>query len=276
MLSLIRHPGDFPTEFLEAYQAKRLVFFCGAGVSNYPWVPDYYGSFEALCVYLLNYFCPSWQLVEGEFKRLFDQCNYELLLDRLDLEYGSSQLRAFIKQSLTHTVMNRPHHETLLKLAHNTSQSIITTNFDPLFENPTSHPLHLTPVYLPERLESYNLQKFLTGKLVYLHGGVSSTENELVYTETHFTNAYIKVINDAWATQFLLQCMQRYHLCFVGYSVNDPLVSRLMPVFKANEPFAMVTQNASESMQRKGITPLSFEKYDIMWNVLTTWSELPV
>ena len=66
---LIEHPADFPPEFIKAFKSGKLVFFCGAGVSNYKdAVPEHYHSFENLTRAVLNHFDPSWEKNEQSIK----------------------------------------------------------------------------------------------------------------------------------------------------------------------------------------------------------------
>ena len=62
--------------------------------------------------------------------------------------------------------------------------------------------------------------------LVYLHGLVPATPtveamNHLVVSSGDFGRAYL---NEGWAARFVDNLFRSYTVCFVGYSIEDPVL----------------------------------------------------
>jgi NAD-dependent SIR2 family protein deacetylase len=114
-LTVIEHHADFPPEFREAFRLGKLVFFCGAGVSNYgKAVPDYYHSFENLTAVVLNHFDRYKQLekTSREYRRFkesieykwYKEKRYDHLLQRLTEKYPILNVDSFIKNLFQDTI----------------------------------------------------------------------------------------------------------------------------------------------------------------------------
>ncbi|XVJ51416.1 MAG: hypothetical protein HEQ32_04790 [Vampirovibrio sp.] len=117
-MTVIEHPSDFPLEFREAFQSGKLLFFCGAGVSNYgKAVPDYYHSFENLTRAVLDKFDPSWEAGGQSIKyKWFQQELFDKLHKFLEDRYGSVVDDIDIKELLQE---KSPNYDELLEFLAN-------------------------------------------------------------------------------------------------------------------------------------------------------------
>jgi len=72
--------------------------------------------------------------------------------------------------------------------------------------------------------------------LVYLHGLLDGTNSEanlnsLVATSGDFGLAYLI---ERWAARFVSELFRNYTVCFVGYSINDPILRYMMDALAAD------------------------------------------
>ncbi|SMB24866.1 hypothetical protein SPRA44_130024 [Serratia proteamaculans] len=66
--------------------------------------------------------------------------------------------------------------------------------------------------------------------LVFLHGLIpdkpdDTALNRLVVTSGDFGLAYL---TERWAARFVSELFRNYVVCFVGYSINDPVLRYMM------------------------------------------------
>jgi SIR2-like domain len=128
--------------------------------------------------------------------------------------------------------------------------------------------------------------------LVYLHGLLPKdleehALNQLVITSGDFGLAYL---TERWAARFVSDLFQKFTVCFVGYSINDPVLRYLMDALAAdkmlgeNAPqayaFGSYTsgQEAKEKIQWavKGVTPILYEapqNHSALHETLKIWAE---
>ncbi len=82
--------------------------------------------------------------------------------------------------------------------------------------------------------------------LVYLHGLLpenadDSALNRLVLTSGDFGLAYL---TERWAARFVSELFRNYVVCFVGYSINDPVLRYMMDALAADRMLGEVTPQA--------------------------------
>ena len=73
-------------------------------------------------------------------------------------------------------------------------------------------------------------------RLVYLHGLLEREPDEvnlnsLVLTSGDFGLAYL---NERWAARFVAELFRNYTVCFVGYSIDDPVLRYMMDALAAD------------------------------------------
>ncbi|SDE73609.1 SIR2-like domain-containing protein [Rhodospira trueperi] len=129
--------------------------------------------------------------------------------------------------------------------------------------------------------------------MTYLHGKVQKDEDPngegLILTSADFGAAYLR---DGWAARFVVELFREFTVLFVGYSLNDPIVSYLVDALAADmhaggqfrrafvlAPYGNAAgerEKVVKSWDAKGIVPLPFnrgQKYGRQTRVLTAWAK---
>ena len=110
---------------------------------------------------------------------------------------------------------------------------LITTNFDRIFEEViNSNGIDVecfTAPLLP-------VPKNRWSGLVYLHGLLKENPDSvnldrLVISSGDFGLAYLI---ERWAARFVSELFRTYTVCFVGYSINDPILRYMMDALAAD------------------------------------------
>ncbi len=167
-------------------------------------------------------------------------------------------------------------HAALLALARsrNGQTRLVTTNFDRLFEEVIqrdgirANVLHAPLLPVP---------KNRWDGLVYLHGLLAPTPNardldRLVLSSGDFGLAYL---TERWAARFVSELFRNYTVCFVGYSINDPVLRYMMDALAADrllgesppEMFAFGSHaKGKEEVQEaewcaKNVTPILYREH---------------
>ena len=110
---------------------------------------------------------------------------------------------------------------------------LVTTNFDRLFEKVICDDgLSISRFAAP----TLPVPKNRWDGLVYLHGLLPEIKNDemlqrLVVTSGDFGLAYL---NERWAARFVSELFRSYTVCFVGYSINDPILRYMMDALAAD------------------------------------------
>src|SRR5215211_831019 len=131
--------------------------------------------------------------------------------------------------------------------------------------------------------------------LVYLHGLLPNKPDEsalhrLVLTSGDFGLAYL---TERWAARFVTELFRNYVVCFVGYSINDPVLRYMMDALAADRMLGEFTPQAyalgdCEPVQErakaiewaaKGVTPILYERpagsddHSALHKTLKGWAE---
>ena len=201
--------------------------------------------------------------------------------------YKPKQVREKVRVHLTMRPRTIEKHLTLARLADLDKESgrLVTTNFDPLFEEAAkelckqgNHPpaVHVAPALPPAKQETFR-------GLAYLHGRLKSSldDQQLVLTTTDFGRAYML---EGWARRFVVDLFRHYHVVFIGYSVEDPMMRYLVSALAAvreesplqfNQPYAFAEKDEWQ-WRLKGIEPIAYDPADNhqeLWRALEDWAE---
>ena len=114
--------------------------------------------------------------------------------------------------------------------------------------------------------------------LVYLHGFLTSSHpsvpdlDRLVLSSGDFGLAYL---TEGWAARFVTELFRNYVVCFVGYSLNDPVLRYMTDALAADqllgesrtEMFAFVSHSDDEKKAReewvaRNVTPVLYRGDD--------------
>ncbi|KTD03719.1 hypothetical protein Lgee_0532 [Legionella geestiana] len=182
-------------------------------------------------------------------------------------------------------------HEALLLLAENREGRIrlITTNFDLLFEKvKTSKSLSFKSFNAP----LLPVPKARWDGLVYLHGllpnePTESDLDQLILSSGDFGRAYLI---ERWAARFVSELFRNFSVCFVGYSINDPVLRYMTDAIAAEgllgekplEMFAFGGYADGEEVEckngweAKNVTPILYredEYHTHLHNTLGVWAK---
>ena len=264
---------DIPERLLWAHEEGRVVFFCGAGISYPAGLPDFKGLVDQLYAKLGTQQDP----IE---EQAFLKSQYDATLDLLERRYPGQRLA--VRTALAEVLKPKwrkkgatTTHEALLQLATDRQGKVrlVTTNFDRIFQclmtkrKPAipGYAAPLLPIPKPTRWHG----------VVHLHGLLPDLPDEislnrLVLTSGDFGLAYL---TERWAARFVSELFRYYTVCFVGYSLNDPVLRYMMDALAVDEMLGETRPKAyacgsvenggqSQTMlewEAKGVTPLLYD-----------------
>ncbi|RFO95486.1 hypothetical protein DIC66_17790 [Rhodoferax lacus] len=288
-MQLIRNGPDIPERLLEAHEDGRVVFFCGAGISYPAGLP----GFGGLVKRLYSALTPTPTAVQQAAIKsgLFDTA---IGLLESDIVNGRETVRRHLASVLTATSSapsTRATHDALLTLSQSREgrTRLITTNFDRLFEEVISARALQIEQY---RAPLLPVPKNRWDGLVYLHGLLDAkptpgTLDRLVISSGDFGLAYL---TERWAARFVSELFRSYTVCFVGYSINDPVLRYMTDALAADrllgesspEMFAFGSFSKGKESERtnewkaKNVTPILYREHQghsYLHKTLRAWAD---
>ncbi|MBI2998383.1 MAG: SIR2 family protein [Deltaproteobacteria bacterium] len=272
-MQFVHNGPDIPDRLLEAHEDGRVVFFCGAGISYPAGLPGFRELVKALYERLV--WSPSsieeTAIAKGEYDTAIGLLENKIV-------GGREKVRRELAGILT-ADLSKPKatvtHEALLTLSLNRKgrYRIVTTNFDRIFE----HVIDRKNLAL-ERFKAPLLPvpKNRWDGVVYLHGLLPETPTDseldrLVVSSGDFGLAYL---TERWAARFVSELFRNYAVCFVGYSLNDPVLRYMMDALAADRllgespiqtyAFASYSKGkeveASNEWKAKNVTPILYRQ----------------
>jgi hypothetical protein len=284
---------ELPNEIERALEEHRLVFFCGAGVSVYSGLPLFKGLVE---VTFGETYRPIRELSEDHLepaKVSFCVGQYDRALGLLEVALTPGTMRRAVIAELSKRYDGElTLHKAILDLARvpDGGYHLVTTNFDTRFESAGLEEqwVHDAPRLAPPRPRDWH-------HATYLHGRIKADDPDgrhLVLTSADFGRAYLQ---DGWAARFVVELFREFTVLFIGYSVEDPVMSYLVDALAAQRrylrqfrtAFALVgfderTPSDRDARVRdwraKSIEPITFPKagpddYSAMSEALVAWAE---
>lgn len=292
-MQFIANGPDISDALLQAHEEGRVVFFCGAGISYPAGLP----GFKGLVDKIYDHLGTTRSLIEEEaYTRSQFDATLELLERRVPGQHDA--LRDALKESLKPKLRRRgatDTHAALLQLArsHEGSLRLVTTNFDRIFDYVAKRTRQAIDVYSAPMLPIPKNSRW--NGLVYLHGSLpGKTDNSaltrLVLTSGDFGLAYL---TERWAARFVSELFRNYVVCFVGYSINDPVLRYMMDALAADRRLGEETPLAyaladcepgQESVktiewEAKGVVPILYEvpsnsqDHSLLHDTLRVWAE---
>ena len=272
-MQFITHGPDIPDALLQTHEEGRVVFFCGAGISYPAGLP----GFEGLVKQIYQFNGTTFSDIEHE---AFKRGQFDATLDLLERRLPGQRLavRRALEQALKPNFSRKgatDTHAALLRLARSREGALrlITTNFDRVF--------HMAAKRTGQSFQAYAAPMLPIPKnsrwngLVYLHGLLPEKSddmalNRLVVTSGDFGLAYL---TERWAARFVSELFRNYVVCFVGYSINDPVLRYMMDALAADRMLGEVTPQAwalgdcepgqeclkTIEWEAKGVTPILYE-----------------
>ncbi|PZA05959.1 MULTISPECIES: anti-phage defense-associated sirtuin Dsr1 [unclassified Meiothermus] len=292
-MQFIANGPDIPEALLDAHEEGRVVFFCGAGVSYPAGLP----GFKGLVDKIYHFVGTTRTHLEDE---TYQRGQYDATLDLLERRLPGQRLamRRVLHDILKPKLRRKGAtytHEALLQLAKDRGNALrlVTTNFDLIFEhvarrrtNKLSLNAFVAPMLPIPKRSRWN-------GLVYLHGRLPTDRNDeaalnqLVLTSGDFGLAYL---TERWAARFVSELFRNYIVCFVGYSINDPVMRYMMDALAADRmlgemlPQAYAFGDCPPGQERaktieweaKGVTPILYDPangHAALQRTLKAWAD---
>ena len=292
-MQFITNGPDIPDTLLQAHEEGRVVFFTGAGISYPAGLP----GFKGLVDEIYKNIGESPNTIE---QKAYDREQYDATLNLLEQRIVGQRktIRKALMASLKPNYRKKgaiDTHSAILQLARcrEGALRLVTTNFDRVFiqaakktkQLMNSHAAPMLPIPKNSRWDG----------LVYLHGLLPKHEdhealNRLVFTSGDFGLAYL---TERWAARFVSELFRNYVVCFVGYSINDPVLRYMMDALAADRMLGEATPQAyalgdcepgqeketNDEWESKGVLPILYEvpsgTYDhsLLHNTLRVWAE---
>lgn len=284
---------DIPDELLQAHEGGRLVFFCGAGISYPAGLP----GFKGLVDEIFKHTGTTRTAIEQE---AFDRDQFDATLDLLERRLPGQRVavRKALAQSLKPKLRRRgatDTHTALLRLARSREGDLrlVTTNFDGVFEVAAKRDGQQFNAYSAPMLPIPKNSRW--NGLIYLHGSLprkadAAALNRLVVTSGDFGLAYL---TERWAARFVSELFRNYSVCFIGYSINDPVLRYMMDALAADRMLGESTPQAwafgdckpgqepakTIEWEAKGVKPVLYEvpvgshDHSALHKTLHVWGE---
>jgi hypothetical protein len=287
-MQFVRKGPDVPERLLQAHEDGRVVFFCGAGISYPAHLPGFAGLTTKLYAEV------------GETPNAIQQAaiksgQFDTAIGLLESEIagGRETVRRALVRILTPNLAApgaTATHEALLTLGTNRKGQtrLVTTNFDRLFEEVITA---RRPSVNRFRAPLLRAPKALWDGLVYLHGLITPSPtpadlNCLVVSSGDFGLAYL---TERWAARFVSELFRNFTVCFVGYSINDPVLRYMMDALAADrllgesppEMFAFGSYSKGKEDERanewkaKNVTPILYRehgRHTYLHGTLSAWA----
>lgn len=290
-MQFVRHGPNIPERLLQAHEDGRVVFFCGAGISYPARLPGFAGLVDKL--YQALSVTPNPVQLSAIKTGLFDTAIGLLEADVVGgREIVRRSLATILTPDLTATSATATH-EALLTLAQNREgrTRLITTNFDRLFEEVRAEKSLSFPDFKAPLLP---VPKTRWDGMVYLHGLLPTAPtagdlDRLVVSSGDFGLAYL---TERWAARFVSELFRNFTVCFVGYSINDPVLRYMMDALAADrllgesppEMFAFGSYSKGKEVDRanewkaKNVTPILYREpkrhnHTYLHKTLRAWAE---
>lgn len=292
-MQFITNGPDIPETLLHAHEEGRVVFFCGAGISRPAGLPDFKGLVEKI---YLECGLPPNDIEKEALKH--EQFDATLNLLERRLRGNRLTVRRALAKALKPNLRRKgatDTQEALLRLAsaRDGSLRMVTTNFDQLFDKAAKRTGQTFQSYVAPMLPIPKNSHW--NGLVYLHGVLPRKEddtslNRLVVTSGDFGLAYL---TERWAARFVSELFRNYVVCFVGYSINDPVLRYMMDALAADRMLGEVTPQAwalgdcesgeehrkTIEWEAKGVRPILYEVptgkdgHSALHKTLQAWAE---
>lgn len=291
-MQFITNGPDIPDALLQAHEEGRVVFFCGAGISY----PAGLKGFDWLVDEIYRH-CGTERkrLEEKAFQSKQFDTTLNLLEDRLPKGRAGLAMRKSLAKALKPNLRKKgaiDTHSALLTLGHGRDGALrlVTTNFDQLFHKAAKRMDRIFQAYGAPMLPVPKNSRW--NGLVFLHGLLperpdETALNRLVLTSGDFGLAYL---TERWAARFVSELFRNYVVCFVGYSINDPVLRYMMDALAADRMLGESTPQAwafgdcksgdelevAEEWEAKGVSPILYDNssgsHSALHETLSAWA----
>lgn len=290
-MQFVKGGPDVPERLVQAHEEGRVVFFCGAGISYPAGLPGFAGLVNRV-------YDEVGEAPFGIEPATLKSKSYDTTLGLLEARLaphgqGRDIVRRAVAKILTATSLNAAAlrtHEALLTLAQSRHgpTRLVTTNFDRLFEEVIDRDRLVTDRF---HAPLFPVPKSRWNGLVYLHGlltqrPTNSELDRLVLSSGDFGLAYL---TERWAARFVSELFRNFNVCFVGYSISDPVLRYMMDALAADrllgeappEMFAFGSYSKGKQSEQeaewraKNVTPILYKEHQrhaLLHRTLSSWA----
>jgi len=254
---------EIPEQLIDAHRQGKLVIFAGAGVSIDP--PSSLPDFKKLAIQ-----------ISGDPREVPKQDEpIDYYLGRLKTRGVNVHQRAHDIIARSDSKPNLVHTKILSLFSSPETTRIVTTNFD-------LHFLSAAKQIWTSPIETFCAPALPLGNnfhgIVFLHGCLNHSANDLVITDSDFGKAYL---TEGWARRFLQTMFGEFTILFVGYSHSDTVMnylSRALPPGLGHR-YAMTLHGNEEHWNYVGIQPIIYNcptsgDHSVVTKFFETWSDL--
>lgn len=244
----VEHGPDIPERLIHAQEEGHLVFFCGAGISTAAGLP----LFGRLVKQLYE---KAGVTPNGMQAYSINHKQYDTAVELLENVYvgGRKEVRKNLIDILEPDCSKKyalTMHKSLLTLATDRENKIklVTTNYDHLFniaaKNMNNSDMLLNKIYSSPLLPIPKSSQW--DGLVYLHGILPDSKDDsskfenIVMSSSDFGHAYL---TERWASRFISELFKNFIICFIGYSLNDPVMRYMVDAIAADRTSGDITKN---------------------------------
>lgn len=270
-MQFLTNGPDIPEALLAAHEEGRVVFFCGSGISYPAGLPCFRGLLDEIYQRIGT----TKDHLEQE---AYESHRYDVAVDLLERRLTGQRMavRRQVQDILQPKLQQKGAkgtHKALLELARTREGvlRLVTTNFDRIFENIIRPWKQKCETFVAPLLPIPKNSRW--NGIVYLHGllpEASSDETSLqrlVLSSGDFGLAYL---TERWAARFVSELFRNFIVCFVGYSIEDPILRYMMDALAADrmqgeskrEAYAFGGYSPGKEKERadewkaKGVTPI--------------------
>ena len=286
-MRFITNGPEVPDRLVQSHEDGKVIFFCGAGISYPAGLPGFDGLTRRL-------FEDLGEDLSSTEKAAFEEKRFDVAIDLLERRIRNrpmvrEKLQAILTpRDLTNPISTNTHRAILtLGKSKDNSLRVVTTNFDRIFlEVAPSLTLYAAPLLPIPKASRWN-------GLVHLHGLLPNGNdpaalNNLVVSSGDFGLAYL---TERWASRFVTELFRNYVVCFVGYSLGDPVLRYMLDALAADRIFGEESDDVfafapfsegredeeKRDWQAKGVVPILYcdeRNHDLLHKTLFEWAGL--
>ncbi len=297
MPELVANGPVIPPHLMNDLDSEGVVLFCGAGISAHAGsdLPDFSDLVQQ--VYSLNDMTPDEVEREAldceEEKADRRRPSFDKALGLLEREerLGAQALRRTVVQQLSRPPTGELSlHKALTELSRfEHGLRLVTTNFDNRFVEAEAD-LDAQSVDTAPKLPVPKSHTW--SSLVHLHGRILPNEDgtNLILTAADFGRAYL---TEQWAARFVTELFREFTVLFVGYSLDDPVISYMVDAlsaeaakgarfglayaFAAHDGSPAVSQRVRDGWLAKSVRPILYDKgndHRLLSETLIEWARI--
>ena len=286
---------SIPNALLDECAAGKVVFFCGAGISQYEDGSEMrMPGFLELTEKVIERVKPKDDsdirtAISGWSEKEPGSVTLDQIFYLLQQDFGKQVIADIVAEELKYKSSSKalpPRHKDILELSKNDEgiPQVVTTNFDILFEKARKEKdIRVNfPPFLPD-LSS----KAPVAGITYIHGRINQTSfhlpkemnipNDLILSKADFGRAYL---SEGWAAGLVRYLISKYTVVFVGYRAEDPPIQYMLLGMEKHSIRSKLyaferetTESRKAEWEEKGVTLIPYSDHKDLWETISEWAK---